>query len=72
MIHIYAARRADKKAIRLQDEPFDPVLWRQFALADGLMDEDVWFSLAHETDDVEIERIHQEFWLSARPQGSLE
>lgn len=63
-MRIWAARSYDKSRIRLQQRPFDPILWAQWSLRDGDISEELWYALGTETDEVEIERLHQELWRS--------
>lgn len=65
----WVARSASKTHIRIQLEPF-PFPWPGWDLREGTVSDADMARLVNSTDEVEIERLHQDTWARAVIEGS--
>lgn len=64
-MRIQIARNAAKTRFRIQQESFPP--WPGWDIREGTISQGDWKLVSTTSDDVELERIHQDVWARARP-----
>jgi hypothetical protein len=68
-VKCWVARSASKTHIRIQLEPF-PFAWQGWDIREGTISQTDMRRLETTTDEVEMERLHQEAWArAAGPRG---